>query len=114
VAVTAYATGTLTGQTPGTEDIVQNVAGPGVFNFEVDLINCVAGDVFMVRIYKMNVTSGTARECLIGGPWADVQLDNIKVSIPLMTSLTDAQALRFGITQVAGTAHDVPWKVYAV
>jgi hypothetical protein len=36
------------------------------------------------------------------------------VSVPLMTSLSDAQALRFGITQVAGTLHDVPWKVFTV
>jgi hypothetical protein len=114
LAVTAYATGTLTGQSIGTESIVTNVAGPGVFTFEVDLALCVAGDAYMVRIYKMIATGGTARECIIGGPWYDVQADNIKVSIPLMTSLTDSQALRFGITQTAGSAHDVPWKVYAV
>jgi hypothetical protein len=113
MAVTQYATGTLTGHVIGTESIVTSVAGPGVFTFELDLATCVAGDVYMARIYKMMVTAGTARECLIGGPWAGVQLDNIKVSVPLMTSLSDAQALRFGITQIAGTLHDVPWKVFA-
>ena len=113
MAVTAYATGTMTGQTVGTEVIVTNIAGPGVFVFELDLVNAVAGDAYMVRIYKMNVASGTARSCLIGGPWSDAQTDDlIKTSIPLMTSLSDAQALRFGITQTLGTAHDVPWKVW--
>jgi hypothetical protein len=72
-----------------------------------------AGDVIELRVYYIVLTGGTARE-LYNQRYDGVQTFDIKVSEPVTTELTDAQAIRFSLKQVAGTGRVYPWKVLGV
>jgi hypothetical protein len=109
MAVTAFATGTQTAVI-GTEHFVSNVNQAGTFLFVVDTANLVALDVVELRAYYIVLTAGTARE-LYFQRYDGVQTGDIKMSEPVSTELTDAQAIRFSIKQVAGTGRAFPWKV---
>ena len=122
MAVTAYASGTLTAVvstettfgnsgTPyltGTSD----VATAGTFTLHVDLINMAAGDVVELRIYQMVLTAGTRRGAYQQS-FAGAQLtDNmVQISVPISNELTDTASLRFTLKQTAGTARTFAWKV---
>jgi len=122
MAVTAYASGTLTAVV-GTETTFGNggspyltgtsdVASAGTFTLHVDLINMAAGDVVELRIHQMVLTAGTRRVAYIA-TFSGVQPtdDMIQISVPISNELTDAGALRFTLKQTRGTARTFPWKV---
>ena len=111
MAVTAYATGTLS-STVGSEDFLANVNVTGWFTLNVDTHLMVAGDVVELRVYQMILTSGTARVVFYGRyDGAQPTDDLIKVSDAIANELTDAQSLRFSLKQTFGTTRDYPWKV---
>lgn len=122
MAVTAYASGTLTAVV-GTETTFGNagtpyltgtsdVASAGTFTLHVDLFNMAAGDVVELRIYQMVLTAGT-RRVAYQQSFAGAQLtDNmVQISVPISNELTDTASLRFTLKQTAGTARTFAWKV---
>jgi hypothetical protein len=122
MAVTAYASGTLTAVV-GTETTFGNAGTPyltgtsdvaiaGTFTLHVDLINMAAGDVVELRIYQMVLTAGTRRVAYVQVFSGAQATDNIvQISVPISNELTDAGALRFTLKQTAGTARTFVWKV---
>lgn len=115
MTVTAFASGTGNSGaalTVTTEHFVSDVNAAGVYTFEIDTNPLADGDVLELRVYKMILTSGTARPHLFavyyGGQSAD---DLIKVSEPVSNELTDSQALRFSLKQTFGTGRSIVWKV---
>ena len=60
MAVTSAASGTQTA-TVTTEHTLAALETAGVYVFEVDTVNMVAGDVLELRIKKMTLTGGTVR-----------------------------------------------------
>jgi hypothetical protein len=109
--VTAYATGSqLT--IIGTEHFLANVLEAGKFRLSVDLNPMAAGDVVELRIYQMVLTGGTPRVigpfCFYGAQITDSQV----VETPdVWNELTDAQSLRFSLTQTFGAVRTFDWKV---
>lgn len=91
-----------------------NVAG--TFTLHVDSINVVALDAFELRAYQMILTGGTPRVAYYA-QWFGAQPvdDMIKISVPISNELTDTNALRFSLKQIApatgGTGRAFPWKV---
>lgn len=122
MAVTAYASGTLTAVV-GTETTFGNagtpyltgtsdVASAGTFTLHVDLINMAAGDVVELRIHQMVLTAGTRRVAYTASfSGAQPTDDMIQISVPISNELTDTASLRFTLKQVRGTARTFPWKV---
>jgi hypothetical protein len=111
MAVTAQATGTQTA-TISTEHTLADVAVVGTFTIHVDTNAMASGDTLELRIYQMVLTAGTRRVAYYtvysGAQSSD---DLIKISVPIANELTDAGALRFTLTQTAGTGRAFPWKV---
>lgn len=113
MAVTLYASGTLTAAGAGVEDFLSSPNVAGTFTLHVDTVNMVAGDIIELRIYQMVLTGGTQRVAYYqryeGAQPTD---DLIKISVPISNDLTDTNALRFSLTQSgAGTDKAFPWKV---
>lgn len=113
MSVTAHASGTLTATGGGVEDFLTSPNVAGTFTLHVDTNAMVAGDVIELRVYQMVLTGGTQRVAYVaryeGEQPAD---DKIKISVPISNELTDANALRFSLTQKgAGTDKAFPWKV---
>lgn len=105
--------GTVTAAGSGAEDTLFNSTAAGTYTMDVDTNAMVAGDILELRIYKMVLTSGTARVAYYarydGVQPAD---DKIKISVPISTALTDTGALSFRLTQSgAGTDKAFPWAV---
>ncbi len=113
MAVTAHATGTLSTTGSGTEDFLTSPNVTGTFVLKVDTNDMANADVIEVRVYAMVLTGGTARVCYyarIDG--VQPATDKILMSVPISTDLAESNALRFSITQVAGTAGiSLPWCV---
>jgi hypothetical protein len=111
VAVTAYATGSQAA-TVTTEHFLSSPNVAGTFTLHVDTSVMQAGDYLELRVYQMVLTSGTTRVAYLaaydGGQPAD---DLIKISVPISNELTDTNAIRFSLKQVAGTTRTFPWKV---
>jgi hypothetical protein len=122
MAVTAYASGTLTAVV-GTETTFGNggspyltgtsdVASTGTFTLHVDLNPMAVGDVVEIRIYQIVLTGGTRRVAYFaqftGAPASD---NMIQISVPISNELTDTASLRFTLKQTVGTARSFPWKV---
>ena len=113
MAVTAHATGTLSTTGSGTEDFLTSPAVAGTFTLHIDTNDMAAGDVIEVRVYQIVLTGGTTRVAYLSR-YEGLQLadDKIKISVPISNELTDANSLRFSITQTKGTAAiSLPWKV---
>ena len=111
MAVTAYATGTLS-STVGAEDFLSSPTVAGTFTLHVDTVNMVAGDVVELRVYQMVLTAGTQRVAYYARyDGAQPTDDLIKISVPVSNELTDANALRFSLKQTFGTTRNYPWKV---
>lgn len=113
MAVTAHATGTLSTTGGGTEDFLTSPAVAGTYTLHVDTNDMAAGDVIELRVYQIVLTGGTTRVAYYtryeGLQYAD---DKIKISVPISNELTDANSLRFSITQTEGTSGiSLPWKV---
>lgn len=113
MAVTAHATGTLSTTGSSTEDFLSspNVAGTFVLTFDSN--DMASGDVVEVRAYKMVLTGGTQRVAYyMRYEGLQATDDKIKISVPISNELTDTNAVRFSIKQVAGTAGiSLPWVV---
>lgn len=108
---TLFASGTTT-PTVGTESFSSSPAVAGAFSYHVDTVNMVAGDVLELRVYRIVLTGGTTR-VLYMARFAGAQPtdDLIKDSQIVGNNLTDANSLRFSLTQTFGTARAFPWKV---
>jgi hypothetical protein len=112
MAVTAQGSGTSAQTAGGAASTLLDVAVAGTFTLHVDTNLMAASDVIELRIYQMVLTAGTRRVAYLAR-YADAQPadDLIKISVPISNELTDAGALRFEITQPAGTTRALPWKV---
>lgn len=110
MAVTSFSTSSAA-LVIGTETFI-DVNQAGTYVFEVDLNLMAAADIVVLRAYIMNNTAGTAR-IAYEMRYYDAQPTNeqISVSPPVSNELTDAQSLRFSITQSAGTGRAIPRKV---
>lgn len=110
--VTLVASGT-TGQTAGgAESIINAPNVAGVFQVQLDLNLLAAGDVIELRVYKMVKASGTSRVAFFttysGAQATDAQ---IVLSLPIANTLTDSNAVQFGIKQTFGTTRALPYAV---
>lgn len=111
MAVTAQATGTQTAVV-GTEHQLADTNVAGVFTFHVDTNAMVAGDILELRVYQMELTSGTSRVLFFHAFYGAQPTDDLqKVSLPIGNDLTDATSLRFSLKQTFGTGRAFPWKV---
>lgn len=113
MAVTAENSGTLSTTGGGTEDVLENTNVAGVFSLHLDLNDMADGDVIEVRIYQIILASGTQR-VIDFHAFYGAQPAHAKnwYSRPIGNELTDANSLRFSITQTVGTAGvSIPWKV---
>src|ERR1044072_4815367 len=111
MAVTAYASGTQSPATVGTEHFLSSPNVAGTFTLHVDTVNMAAGDVLELRVYQMVLTGGTQRVAYYQR-YDGVQLadDLIKISVPISNELTDTNALRFSLKQTFGIGRNFPWK----
>lgn len=110
MAITAQGSGTQSA-TVTTEHTLLDIAIAGVFNFEVDLVNMVAGDVVELRVYKIILTGGTKRTLYFAAFYgAQITDDLIRPSVPFSNELTDAASLRLTLKQTFGTSRNFPWK----
>lgn len=116
MAVEPFATGTLSTTGSGTEDFLSSPNEPGVFQLVADLNDMADGDVIEFAVYMIVLTGGTARI----SDWdrregLQPTTDKIIRSLPVATDLSETNALRFSIRQVAGTAGvSIPWKVLKI
>jgi hypothetical protein len=112
VPLTLAASGTQTTTVP-TEHTVANLEEAGSFVFEVDLAAAVAGDVFELRIKKRLLTSGTVRTIAFMAYYGAQPADDlIKYSVPISTTVTDADSIAFTIKQTFGSSRSIPWSVH--
>lgn len=108
----AAAEGTQSAAT-GVENVLFDTSSGGVFALDVDKNALAAGDTLELRIYKMVRTGGTRRvayyQSYSGVQPAD---DQIAISPPISTDLTDSGALRFSLKWTgSGGPKNFPWKV---
>lgn len=112
--ISSYATNTLSTTGSSTEDFLSSPNEQGRFTLQLDLNDMAAGDVIEVRAYKMVRASGTQRVCAFTAYYGAQPAYGLVV-IPfdgIDNSLTDANALRYSITQTFGTAGiSIPWTV---
>jgi len=96
----------------GTEQTLADTSAAGTYVFSFDANPMVAGDVVELRLYEMVLTSGTRRVAYYarydGAQPAD---DQIKISVPISTALTDSGAVRATMKQTKGTNHTYAWNV---
>lgn len=112
MAVTAYASGTLSATAGGSEDFLTSPNVAGTFVLYVDTVNMIAATVIELRVYKMVLTGGTQRVLFVAR-YEGVQMtdDLIKASAPVSNELTDSNAVRFSLTQTKGASKNFPWVV---
>jgi len=107
----AYASGTQTA-TVTTEHFLSSPNAVGTYVLLVDTVNMATGDVLELRVYKMTITSGTARVVYFTAYYGAQPTDDlIKISIPIGNELTDTNAIRFSLKQTFGTGRNYPWSV---
>jgi len=112
MAVTAYASGTLSATGSGTEDFLSSPNVAGTFTLHVDANAMQSGDVIEIRVYQMVLTGGTSRVAYVARyEGAQPSDDLIKISVPISNELTDSNALRFSLKLVTSTSRNFPWKV---
>ena len=111
-APTVYATGTQAAVVT-TEHFLSSPNVAGTFTLVVDTVNMVVGDVLELRVYQMTITAGTSRRALLMTYYGAQPADElIRISLPIANALTDANALRFSLTQTFGAAgRNFPWSV---
>lgn len=111
MAVTAHASGTQAA-TIGSEHTLSDVAIAGTFTLHVDKNAMAGGDTLELRAYQM-VLTGTTRRVAYMQSYSGAQSvdDQIAISVPISNELADAGAVRFTLTQTAGTGRSFPWKV---
>jgi hypothetical protein len=96
--------------TIGTEHTLADTSAAGTYQLIVDCVNLAAGDVLELRLYLMVLTAGT-RRVVYYQFYADDQVadDEIKVSVPVSTALSDSGAVRATLKQTVGTGRVFPW-----
>lgn len=110
--VTTENSNTTTPSALGTEAVLDQIPGTGVYTFEIDLANMAAGDVLEVRLKKKILSGGTLRNIFVQHYFGAPNGDNmIQISVPIGNDLTDADSVVFAITQTHGTLRAYPWKV---
>ena len=109
MTVTAHASGTQAAAV-GTEHFLTSPNVPGTFTLHVDTAALASGDTLELRIYQIVLTGGTARQVYFQSFTGPTQ-DGVQISVPVSNELTDTNALRFSLKQVAGTGRSFPWKV---
>lgn len=108
------ATASHSGQTLNitSEFVLADTSAAGSYVASVDTNLMAAGDILELRLYEMVLTSGTRRVAYYARfDGAQPTDDQIKISVPISTALTDTGAIRFTITQTKGTAHAYPWNL---
>ncbi len=75
----------------------------------VDLNNLANGDELELRVKQKVLSSGTAREFLVG-TYANAQTQKIVASIPV----TAPQGAEFTLKQTAGTGRSFDWSVVSL
>lgn len=115
MAITAFATGTLSTTGGGTEDFLSSPNVDGVFQLVADLNAMADGDVIEFAVYMTVLTGGTARI----SDWdrregTQPTTDKILRSLAIANDLSETNALRFSIKQVAGASRSIPWKVLQI
>lgn len=109
MAVTAFSSGSQTAVI-STEHTLADINQAGTYVLYVDKVNMADGDVLELRGYKMVLTGGTRRVAYLSRTWdAALTDDMIEVSLPISNELTDTGAVRFTLTQTAGTARVFPY-----
>lgn len=110
MAVSVEGSGTQTA-TVTTEHTLDTISVEGVFVFEVDTANMVAGDVLELRVKKAMLASGTIRTFLYAMfTGAQPTDDVIKASVPFVLDGT-ATAATVTLKQTQGTGRAFPWVV---
>jgi len=108
---TLYASGTQTAVIT-TEHTLSSPSEAGTYIFEIDTINMVAGDILELRIYAVNLTTGTQRVAYLMIYYGAQPTDDVmKISVPIGNDLVEANALKMTLKQTFGTGRDFPWKI---
>lgn len=90
-----------------TEHELAEVTDAGTYNLNVDTANMVNDDVLELRIYG-KVRSADTERLIYFATYANVQAENHKVSIPVVSP----HHARFTLEQTNGTGRAFPWAVY--
>ena len=112
MAVTAFATGTSS-STVGTEVFLSNPNQAGTYIAQVLATNMGTADVVELRWYAKTLTGGGTSDVAYYQRFAGQQPtdDEVKISVPISTELTDTNSLRFSLKQTAGPARSFDWKI---
>lgn len=109
MAITVENSGTYT-TNPGTEEDLDSVTGPGIYQLEAD-INAITGDeIITLRVYKKVLSGGTER-LEEESSWHGIQGIPIVRMPPIVIPHNGASALRFTAEQTGGSARSMPWSV---
>jgi hypothetical protein len=109
MAVSTVGSGTQT-CTPTTEHTLDTETAAGVYEFHVNLVNCVNGDSFRLRVYTKTLTGDTA-ETMWDVVYANDQgVDNMRHSPPYVSMFSTSVS----ITQLTGSSRNVPWALILV
>lgn len=110
MSVTLFASGTQTA-TVTTEHSLASVNLEGMFQFSIDLVNMADGDVTEIRVYRIELTSGTKRLAKFYAYYgAQPSYELIFDSPFFQNDLTDANSLELSLKQTFGTGRNYPWK----
>ena len=104
------------------EHVLYDTAGTGIYVVMADLSNMASGDQVRIQIYRMALSGGT-RVLVLQDQYNDAQtppdtrppLANVSkdgaIFVQVETGLGDTGAVRFTLSQVAGSARAFPWTV---
>lgn len=112
MAVTAFATGT-SNSTVGTEVFLSSPNQAATYVSQILCTNMGTADVVELRWYAKTLTGGGTSDVAYYARFEGAQPadDEVKISVPISTELTDTNSLRFSIKQTAGTARSFDWKI---
>jgi hypothetical protein len=97
----------------GTPHTLADTSAAGTYQLVVDCVNMASGDYVELRLYLMVLTGGSRRVVYFQS-YSDDQVvdDEIKISVPVSTALTDSGAIRAELKQTLGTGRVFPWALY--
>lgn len=112
---TAVDSGTTATLVIGTETTLFDTSAAGDYVCQVDMSPMLAGDIVVVRARVITLSTDTVPGGIDIEEWfSDVQLKTIFRTYPVPTELATAGAVRFTITQTAGTGRAFKHKVLAL
>jgi hypothetical protein len=110
MAVSVAASGSIAA-TVVTEHTLTTLAGPGVYQFEVDASVLAAQDVLELRVKGPTLSGGTARVLFYTAYYGVQATDDVmKVSVPFAVDSVAGNHV-CTLLQVAGTSRTFPWKI---